>query len=79
MSSINFATQMLGPLGASVNHGLSTAEDSLAELDSNGEEIAMSSLPGEEENHVESDDVEEDDPKVLHIAREPLKYGLALE
>lgn len=79
MSSINFATQMLGPLGASVDHGLSAAEDRLAELGSNREEIAMSSSQGEEENHVQSDEGEEDDHMVLHVAREPLKYGLALE
>jgi len=78
ISSIKFATQMLGPLGAPVDPGLSTAGGSLAELNSNGEEIAMSSLPEEEENHVQSDEVE-DGPEVLHVAREPLKYGLALE
>jgi len=76
MSSIHFATQMLGPLGAPVDHGLSTTEDRLAVVDSN-EEIEMPSLAGEEENYVQNDEVE-DDHMVLHVAKEPLKYGLAL-
>jgi len=76
MSTINFTSRILGPLGAPVDHGLSTTEDRLTALGSDGEEIAMSSFPGEDENHAQSE--EAGDREVSRVAKEPLKYGLAL-